>query len=108
WRFDATKRYTLWAAFFAVTFGNIGSYGTDQLLAQRIFCCKNANHAKAAVMASWAGELVVALMLLVGAGLWVFYEQFPERLVGEGAAAVAENSDNIFPVFILTVVPTGL
>ena len=107
-RFDATQPYTLWAAFFAVTFNNIGVYGTDQLLAQRIFCCKNQAHAKAAVLASWAGELVVALMLLVGAGLWVFYREFPQRLTGEGAAAVAENLDHIFPVFILTVVPVGL
>lgn len=108
WRDTFTQPYTLVAAIFAVTFGNIGSYGTDQLLAQRIFCCKNANHAKAAVMASWAGELVVALMLLVGAGLWVFYQQFPDALDGEWGQAVADNPDNIFPVFIITQVPAGL
>jgi len=106
--FDATQPYTLWAAIFAVTFGNIGAYGTDQLLAQRILCCKNANHARAAVMGSWLGEAVVALMLLVGAGLWVFYEAFPERLSGAAGQAVADNPDMIFPVFMLTQVPAGL
>ncbi len=108
WREVFTEPYTLWAAVFAVTFTNIGSYGTDQLLAQRIFCCKNQTHAKLAVLSSWAGELVVALMLLVGVGLWSFYRAYPEALSGEGAAAVAANPDNIFPVFILTQVPVGL
>jgi Na+/proline symporter len=106
--FDVSKPYTLWAAIFAVTLSNIGSYGTDQLLAQRIFCCKSPNQARAAVMASWAGELVVALMLLVGVGLWAFYRQFPEKLTGAAAAMVAADSDKIFPVFILTIVKPGL
>ena len=102
------RPYTLWAAIFAVTFGNIGAYGTDQLLAQRIFTCRNETSAKVAVMSSWAAELVAGLMLLVGVGLWAYYREFPEALSGEAAAAVAENRDNIFPVFILTQVPVGL
>ncbi|MEM8737292.1 MAG: hypothetical protein AAGG38_02275 [Planctomycetota bacterium] len=106
--FDATQPYTLWAALFAVTFGNIGSYGTDQLLAQRIFCCKNTAHARAAVLGSWLGEAVVALMLTVGVGLWAYYRAFPERLAGAAGEVVAADPDMIFPVFILTQVPAGL
>jgi solute:Na+ symporter, SSS family len=100
--------FTIWAAIFAVTFGNIGAYGTDQLLAQRIFCCKSEGHAKLAVMTSWAAEAVAALMLLVGAGLWVFYQQFPDQLSGEAGKIVAENKDTILPVFSLLEVPVGL
>ncbi|MEM7624679.1 MAG: hypothetical protein AAF333_03515 [Planctomycetota bacterium] len=99
---------TIWAAIFAVTFGNIGAYGTDQLLAQRIFTCKNRTQAQVAVGASYAAELVAGLMLLVGVGLWAFYREFPEQLVGQAKTAVDEKSDNIFPVFILTQVPAGL
>ncbi len=102
------RPFTLWAAIFAVTFGNIGSYGTDQLLAQRIFACRSQRDAKLAIMTSWAAELVVALMLLVGVGIWSFYRHFPDQLAGEAAAAVAERNDNIFPVFILTQVPVAL
>lgn len=102
------RPYTLWAAVIAVTFGNIGAYGTDQLLAQRIFTCKNLRHAQIAVITSWAAELVVAVMLLVGVGLWAYYAKFPEALAGEAAAAVKEKPDMIFPVFILTKVPVGL
>ena len=100
--------YTIWAAVFAVTFGNVGAYGTDQLIAQRIFTCRSQRDAKLAMMASWSSELVAALMLLVGVGLWAYYRQFPEALSGEGAAAVAADPLNIFPVFILTQVPVGL
>lgn len=103
-----TEPYTALAAFIAVTFGNIGAYGTDQLTAQRIFTCKSQNHAKAAVMSSYAAEFIAGLMLLVGVGLWSFYNQFPELLTGDAAAAVADKNDNIFPVFILTQVPIGL
>ncbi|MEE9403707.1 MAG: hypothetical protein V3V20_02335 [Algisphaera sp.] len=106
---DFTRPYTLWAAVFAVTLGNVGQYGTDQLLAQRLFCCRSANGARAAILTSWLGEAIVALMLLVGVGLWVFYERaFPLRLAGEAAALVGQDADNVFPVFILTEVPMGL
>ena len=100
--------FTLWAAIFAVTFGNIGAYGTDQLLAQRIFTCRSKRDAQLAVISSWLAELVAALMLLVGVGLWAYYRAYPAALVGEAAAAVADKRDNIFPVFILTKVPIAL
>ncbi len=100
--------FTLWAAFFAVTFSNIGAYGTDQLLAQRIFTCRSRRDAQLAVISSWAAEGVAALMLLVGVGLWAYYREFPQALSGDAAAAVAASRDNIFPVFILTRVPIVL
>ncbi len=108
WGSMLCEPYTLWAAVIAVTFGNIGSYGTDQLLAQRIFTCRSQSDAKLAVLSSWVAELVVALMLLVGVGLWAFYQQFPDQMTPAAAAAVAKNKDNIFPVFILTQVPVAM
>lgn len=108
WGSTFATPYTLWAALVAATFGYVGSYGTDQLFTQRIFACRTQRDAKLAVMSSYVAELVVALMLLVGVGLWVFYQEFPERLVGEAQAAVNDNPDNIFPVFILTQAPVVL
>lgn len=108
WASLFARPYTLWAAVLAVTFGNIGSYGTDQLLAQRIFVCRSQRDAKLAVLCSFLGEAVVALMLLVGVGLWVFYRTFPDTLSGEAGAAVAADPDSLFTVFILTQVPPGL
>ncbi len=106
--FSLTTPYTLSAAGFAVVIGNIGVYGTDQLLAQRIFCCKDKKNAQYAMLSSYVAELVTTLMLLVGVGLFVFYTAFPERLSGAFAARVAEENDKIFPAFILEQMPVGV
>ncbi|MEQ9453992.1 MAG: hypothetical protein RLN76_05285 [Phycisphaeraceae bacterium] len=103
---DATKEFTIYTAAFASVFGNVGVYGTDQLMAQRIFCCKNQREAKIAVLAAYAGQVITAIMLAVGAGLYVFYQQFP--LVGEAKRRVEEVGDGIFPIFILSELPTGV
>ncbi len=106
--FSLTEPYTLAAAGFAVVVMNVGVYGTDQLLAQRIFCCRDAKEARKAVLSSYAGEAVAALMLLVGVGLYVFYVAHPEALGPAEAAMVARENDKIFPVFILKEIPIGL
>lgn len=106
--FSLTEPYTLAAAGFAVVIGNIGVYGTDQLLAQRIFCCKDKKNAQLAMLSSYTAELVTTLMLLVGVGLFVFYTANPELLSGKFAALVAEENDKIFPAFILEQMPVGI
>ena len=75
--FSPTKEFTIWTAAIGTLFGNIGAYGTDQLLAQRLFCCKNEREAKKAILASYLGQGVTALMLLVGVGLWAYYKGEP-------------------------------
>lgn len=104
--FSLTTEFTIWTAAIAATWGNIGAYGTDQLMAQRLFCCKNEREARKAVLASYAGVVITLLVSLVGVGLWYYYLQYP--LEGEALASVNEKGDRIFPVFILTVIPTGL
>jgi len=108
WNFDfsLTMEFTVWTAAIAATWGNIGAYGTDQLMAQRLFCCKNEREAKKAVIASYAGILITLLISLIGVGLWYYYQQIP--LEGEALAMFEERGDRIFPIFILTVIPTGL
>lgn len=108
WNFDfsLTMEFTVWTAAIAATWGNIGAYGTDQLMAQRLFCCKNEREAKKAVIASYAGVVITILVSLVGVGLWYYYQQFP--LTGEALELYDERKDRIFPIFILSVVPPGL
>ena len=100
-----TKAYTFWAAIIAATWGGIGSYGTDHLMAQRIFCCKNEAEARKAIIASIGAMGVTFLVTLVGVGLWAYYRQFP--LEGAALAMVTEKPDRIFPVFITEVVRPG-
>lgn len=106
-QFTPTKAYTLWAAAIASTWGNVGAYGTDQLMAQRIFCCNGPAQARKAVLWSWLGILgVTVIVMLVGVGLYGYYHHYP--LQGEALAAFERKGDRIFPIFILTVIPPGL
>ncbi len=100
------KAYTIWTAVIASTWGGLGAYGTDQLLAQRMFCCKGPRQARAAIIASTLGQIITFTVMLVGVGLYVFYQRHP--LAGEALTAYNEKGDRIFPIFILSVIPTGL
>ena len=68
-------KFTLSVALFAVPFQNLGIFGVDQLMAQRMFCCKSAKDAGKAIIFSSIGQLVTVLMLLIGAALFVNYHQ---------------------------------
>lgn len=102
---DPTKVYTIWAAAFAVTIGNVGAYGMDQLMAQRMFCCRNERDARRAVVWSSLAVSITILVALVGIGLYAFYRVNP--LEGESLRQVTEKGDRIFPIFILNEIPAG-
>jgi Na+/proline symporter len=67
---------------------------------------RDQREAQKAVLWSNIGELVPALMLTVGAGLYAFYQFHP--LPAAFADLVAERGDRIFPVFIISEIPSGL
>ncbi len=103
---DPRVKFTLWVALFAMPFQNMAAFGTDQLNAQRMFCCKSAGDASKAIIWSSIGQLITMLMLLVGAGLWVYYGQHPPG--AEVTTLFERDHDYVFPVFITTVVPPGI
>jgi len=105
--FDASpaKAYTFWAAAIASSWGGVGAYGVDQLMAQRIFCCRDAREARKAVLASSIAVVVTVIVSFIGVGLFAFYERQP--LEGAALALYEKQADTIFPIFIRTVVPNG-
>ena len=103
---DPSVEFTLWVGLFAMPFQNLAAYGTDQLNAQRMFCCRSAADASKAIIASSASLLVTLLMLFVGAGLTVYYLNHPPSAAA--AALFAKDSDSVFPVWITTVLPPGI
>ncbi|MFT5050894.1 MAG: SSS family solute:Na+ symporter, partial [Chlamydiales bacterium] len=105
-RWDPTRAYTIWVACIAAPWGNIGPYGTDQLITQRLLCCKNAIDARRAMLWSTLSIVITFAVAIVGVGLWAFYREHP--LTGDLAASVASQPDRVFPVFISTSIPTGL
>jgi SSS family solute:Na+ symporter len=103
---NPAHEYTLWSGLFGMAFLNLAALGTDQVMAQRIFCCRDVREARRAVNASNLGLFVPVLMLLVGAGLYAYFRHFP--LSSDEAAMVAARGDRIFPIFIVKVLPIGV
>ncbi|TWT45493.1 Sodium/glucose cotransporter [Phycisphaerae bacterium RAS1] len=103
---DPKAGFTLWTGLIGNTVLCLSAYGTDQMMAQRMFCCRGPVQARRAILASNIGLITPILALLVGLALFAFYQRFP--LAGEAAAAVAAKSDRVFPVFVLQNMPPGL
>lgn len=103
---DPSDDLTIWAAVIASTWGGVGSYGIDQLLVQRMFCCKGPREARWAIISSAVSQLVTITVMLVGVGLYAYYRT--HSMSPEGAALFAEKGDRVLPIFTVEVVPRGL
>jgi Na+/proline symporter len=106
WSFSTspTAEFTFWCGLFGFTFLTLGSHGTDQTMAQRFFCCRDAGEARKAVLWSSVAMILPAIMLTVGVGIYAYFQHVP--MSPDQLAKVQERSDYIFPVFILQAMPT--
>lgn len=89
--------YTLLSGLIGGAFLSMSSHGTDQLIVQRLLAAKNLGDSKKAIITT--GVVVIfqfALFLLLGVLLYAYYGQMEIR------------SDEIFPKFIIEVLPIGL
>lgn len=103
---DPMLKYTLWVGVLAMPFQNLAAFGTDQLNAQRMFCCGSPQEARKAMVWSCVSILITVVMLAVGAGLFAWYGM--KGLTADEAAAFASDPNKVFPVWITTVLPPGL
>ncbi len=95
---DFAVPYTLWAGVLGGGVFTMASHGTDQLLVQRLLTCRDVAASKKALVGS--GVVVIAqflLFLVVGLGLWGYYEGRP-----------FDTSDEIFARFIVEELPPGI
>ena len=104
--FDTKTAYTLWCGLLATWWLTLASHGTDQLNAQRMFTCRNARDARKAIIWSSTSQVITLMLLLIGAGLYVYYKHHP--LDANEQAIVEANSNQIFAVFIVGVLPRGV
>jgi len=99
---DWSEPYGLWAGLVGGAFIALGSHGVDQLMVQRYLSARGLPEARRAV---WVSGLVAvaqfALFLLIGVGLWSFYQLHPP-------AVPFDRPDRVFARFILDELPTGL
>ena len=92
------RAHTLWAGLLGGAFLSMASHGADQLIVQRLLASARLEDARKALIGS--GVAVIgqfALFLFIGLGLWAFYD-------GRAFA----KPDEIFPTFIVEVMPPGL
>jgi SSS family transporter len=97
-QFSLSVPYTFWAGVLGGGFLTMGSHGTDQLIVQRLLTCKDLRASQKALV--WSAVVVMAqflIFLLVGLGLWVFYQ-----------GMAFERSDEIFARFIVEQLPPGI
>ncbi len=99
---DIRHNYTFISVTIASCIGCVFSYGADQLMVQRLFCCKNRHEASKAIIWSSVGQITMLICLFVGVALWAFYQK--SGIPGVPSAAETEqigtNSNRILAVFI--------
>ncbi|MFT6039937.1 MAG: Na+/proline symporter [Planctomycetota bacterium] len=103
---DWSKHYTFWAALFGCSWWMAGMYGTDQMMAQRFFCCEGPKEAKKAVLAAYGSMFVTLLVGFIGVSLYVWYEAHP--MTGGAAELYAEKNDHLMSIFVIEQIPMGL
>lgn len=92
------RPHTIWAGLIGGGFLSMASHGADQLIVQRLLASGKLPDARRALIGSGFAVLAqFALFLFIGIGLWAYYSarQFP-------------TSDEIFPRFIVEVMPPGM
>lgn len=95
---DLKAPYTLLAGVLGGAVFAMASHGTDQLIVQRLLTCRNLRDSQKALIGSGIAVMVQFLLfLLVGVGLWAFYE-----------GRAFERADEIFARFIVEELPPGL
>jgi SSS family transporter len=108
WDFSTspTAEFTFWCGILGSTFLTLGSHGTDQNMTQKLFCCRSVEDARKAVAWSSVSQVLPALMLSVGVGVYAYFVYHP--MSPEHAKLVADRKDYVLPVFILEAMPAGL
>ena len=98
--------YTLWCGLFASGFLTLGSHGTDQLMAQRMFTCKSQDDARKAIVWSSASQVLTLLLLFVGASVYIYYKHLP--MTTPEQVVVNQDSMKVFAIYIVDVMPPML
>lgn len=100
--FDPSQPYGLWAGLLGGAFLTLGSHGVDQMMVQRYLSSRSQRDAARAL--GWSGPVVLAqfaLFLILGVGLFVFYQLEPP-------AVPFDRPDRVFAHFILSEMPVGV
>ena len=102
--------FSLPAVIVGFTLMGVAAYGTDQDMTQRMLTCRDEKAAARSVIGGIIfGVPSVALFLVVGLLLWVYYQQ-PQLWLDAGINAPEPPADSrkVFLIFILDHMPAGV
>lgn len=95
---------TFWVVLIGGLAANLISYGSDQAVVQRYLTTSDEKNAARGIWTNALLTIPAALLFFsVGTALFVFYQDNPQML-----DTSATNSDAIFPLFIVTQLPSGV
>jgi SSS family transporter len=101
-KWSGSLPFTFWAGIFGGTFLTMASHGTDQLLVQRLFTCKNQRDSqKALILSGFVVLFQFALFLTIGVMLYAYYKFYP-------MTTPLTSNDEVFPKFIVERLPHGV
>ncbi len=94
---------TIWGGLFGGLVLTLGQYGVDQAELQRFLTTSSIRKSRMAMLSAMTCAAALGFLLfLVGAALYVFYLQAPEK------GGMAVNPDRVFPKFIIEELPAGM
>lgn len=100
--FSFTSKTVFWAAVLCGLFQSMAAFGTDQDMTQRMLTCRKPSLAKRGLILTGLIDFpVVFTFLLIGLALYALKAQ-------TGFAASLEDTDHVFPTFIVTYLPMGI
>jgi solute:Na+ symporter, SSS family len=105
-KFFLGSPFNIWMGVIGGTVMVMSSHGAEQLIVQRVLTCKSVSDGRKALALSAVVIFPLFLIfLLVGAMLWVFYQDHPLKIaLPEPRPGITKN-DFIFPIFMVTEVP---
>ena len=100
--FDFNTEATVWSLFFFLFIYNVGTYGTDQVVAQRYFTMASFREvSKSVITSGFLGLFMTWSLAFLGLTLVVFYDAHPESATG------ITEGNRLIPHFVATQLPPG-
>ncbi|MDA9557516.1 sodium:solute symporter [Vibrio sp.] len=109
--FGPAGTFSFWACITGFVLLNIGAFGLDQDMTQRVLTCKNAKEGSKAMINSIIFSIPVVLVFMsIGLLLYIFYQR-PELMGNVDQDVIQKfNGENvtIFMYYVLNEMPAGL
>lgn len=109
--FSPAGTFSFWASITGFVLLNIGAFGLDQDMTQRVLTCKNAKQGAKAMISSIIFSIpLVLIFMAIGLLLYIFYQRPELMQIADKQVVQSFNGENvtIFMYYVLNEMPAGL